>query len=213
MGKILTKPKKCWPLTYSGKGRLAVFVSGFTMLMVQVILLREFTSLYSVNELIVGIFLSFWMLFAGAGAFTARYFGKFHWSYAGLFPLISGVSAYVALWFLYLLKGWMVPDGVAPHLSQWLLTTGLVTFVFCFPSGMLFTWFAGLLSDVMGTRQTESVYIAEQLGSLLSGLLFSVAALLWLDAFTVISFLLLINFLVAIVLFSPIKHSFYRYYN
>ncbi|WP_010528401.1 spermine/spermidine synthase domain-containing protein [Thermophagus xiamenensis] len=211
MGKILTKPKRSWSLTFTGKGRLAVFVSGFTMLMVQVVLLREFTSLYSVNELIVGIFLSFWMLFTGAGAYTARYFGNYQWSYAGLFPLISGVSAYVALWLLYLLKGWMVPEGVAPQLSQWLLTTGLVTFVFCFPSGMLFTWFAGALSNVTGMRQTEHLYIAEQKGSLLSGLLFSFAALLWMDAFSVLSFLLLINMVIAIVLFAPIKQPVYRY--
>ena len=190
------------------KGRLAIFVSGFTMLLVQVILLRELTSLYSVNELIVGVFLSFWMLFTGAGAFVARYFRSFSRQYSGLFPLLAGTSAYVALLLLYIAKGWLVPGGIAPGLSQWLITTSLITFVFCFPSGMMFTWFSAVLSDVSHERQTESIYISEQLGSLISGVLFYLAAGLWLNAFSALSFLLFVNFLVAVFLFAPVRTTF-----
>ena len=196
------------PPSFMLKGRLAIFVSGFTMLLVQVILLRELTSLYAVNELIVGVFLSFWMLFTGAGAFVARYFRGFSWRYSGLFPLLAGTSAYVALLLLYIAKNWLVPGGIAPGLSQWLITTTIVTFVFCFPSGMMFTWFSAALSNVSHERQTEGIYISEQLGSLISGVLFYLAAGLWLNAFSALSFLLFVNFLVAVFLFSPVRTTF-----
>ena len=197
-------------LSAIAQGRLAIFVSGFTMLMVQVLLLRELTSLYVVNELIVGVFLSFWLLFAGAGAFTASRFRSFNVKYSGIFPLLTGVSAYFSLWMLYLVKGWLIPGGVPPGLWEWLVMTAVITFVFCFPAGMLFTWFSASLSQISQRRQTESVYVFEQLGSLVAGLLFSLVAVLWLDAFSAISFLFLINVLVSLILIAPIKGKIFQ---
>jgi spermidine synthase len=96
------------------KGRLTIFVSGFTMLMVQVVLLRELASLYAVNELIVGVFLAFWMLFAGLGAYVARFSRVFNWQHSGVFPLISGFAALLSVWLLYLVHEWLDHGEVAP---------------------------------------------------------------------------------------------------
>ncbi|WP_462318869.1 spermine/spermidine synthase domain-containing protein [Marinilabilia sp.] len=192
------------------KGRLAVFVSGFSMLLVQVVLLRELSSLYSVNELIVGVFLSFWMIFTGLGAFVARFFPGFRWHHSGLFPLISGITSLVALWWLYLAKEWLLPVGVTPGFSHWLLITAFVTFIFCFPTGMMFTWFSAVLSNQSGSRQTESVYMAEQAGSLLAGVLFYMAASFWVNAFSSLTFLVILNFLASLYLFSPIRKFFIK---
>ncbi|MGM0377113.1 MAG: spermine synthase [Bacteroidota bacterium] len=185
------------------KGSATIFVSGFTMLMTQVVILREVSSLYSVNELIVGVFLAFWMLFMGAGAFVARYFKGFNWSGSGVFPLVAGLMAWVSLWTLYLVHDWIVPAGRAPGLMEWLGVTALITFVFCFPSGMMFTWFSAILSNYSGKRQTERIYIAEQVGSLVAGVLFYLFSSWWLNAFSVMSFLLIVNLLVAVFLFLP----------
>jgi spermidine synthase len=187
------------------RGRLSVFVSGFTMLMVQVVFLREFSSLYFANELIVGVFLSFWMLFTGTGAFVVRFFKIFRWNYAGIFPLLSGVTALLALWLLYAAKEWLVPGGTIAGLSDWLLTVALVTFIFCFPSGMIFTWFSAVLSNFSGSRQTGSVYIAEQAGSLMAGVLFYMVSSFWFNAFTTLTFLLGVNYFMALYLFMPIR--------
>ncbi|MFO7999710.1 MAG: spermine synthase [Marinilabilia sp.] len=192
------------------KGKLTVFVSGFTMLMTQVVLLRELASLYSVNELIVGVFLSFWMLFAGSGAFAARFFRGFSWSGSGFFPLIAGFASFLALWVLYLAHIWLVPEGVSPGVIDWLLVTALVTFLFCFPSGMMFTWFSVALSNQAKQRKTEHVYIAEQIGSLLAGILFYLASSLWLNAFSVLTFLFIVNFLVALYLFYPVQSKVWQ---
>lgn len=192
------------------KGRLAVFVSGFTMLMVQVVLLRELSSLYAVNELIVGVFLSFWMLFAGLGAFVARFFNGFRWQHSGLFPLISGITSLMALWWLYLAKEWLLPVGVAPGLSHWLMITAIVTFIFCFPTGMMFTWFSAALSNQSGSRETEGVYMSEQAGSLLAGIFFYLLASFWVNAFTTLSFLVVLNYLTGLYLFSPIRKLLIR---
>ena len=148
------------------KGSTTIFVSGFTMLMTQVVILREVSSLYSVNELIAGVFLAFWMLFMGAGAFVARFFKGSNRADSGFFPVVAGFMAWVSLWVLYFAHDWIVPAGKAPGLTEWLGVTALITFVFCFPSGMMFTWFSVTLSNYAGKRQTERIYIAEQVGSL-----------------------------------------------
>lgn len=191
------------------KGRWAIFVSGFSMLMVQVVLLRELTSLFVVNELIVGVFLSFWMLFTGGGALTARFFRGFRWRHAGLFPLISGITALFSLWTIYFAKLWVVADG-APGISDWLLATVLVTFVFCFPTGMMFTWFSTALSNNYGERHTERVYISEQWGSLLAGVLFYLTPVIWLNAFSALTLVVILNFLTALFLFAPVRKGMYR---
>jgi spermidine synthase len=198
------------PFSSLVKGRMAVFVSGFSMLMVQVVLLRELSSLFIVNELIVGVFLSFWMLFSGMGAFFARFFRGFQWSFSGFFPFISGVTALLSLWSLYLARHWMAVDGGTPGVSDWLLITAFVTFVFCFPTGMMFTWFSSVLSYQYGERQTERVYISEQWGSLFAGVLFYLVPVVWLNAFSTLTLVVVFNFLVAIFLFAPIKRAINR---
>ncbi|WP_291858213.1 spermine synthase, partial [Marinilabilia sp.] len=198
------------PFSSLVKGRMAVFVSGFSMLMVQVVLLRELSSLFIVNELIVGVFLSFWMLFSGMGAFSARFFRGFQWSYSGFFPLISGFTALLSLWLLYLARHWMASEGGSPGVSDWLLITAFVTFVFCFPTGMMFTWFSSALGYKCGERQTERVYISEQWGSLVAGVLFFLVPAVWLNAFSALTLLVIFNFLAAIFLFAPIKKALNR---
>ncbi len=174
------------------------------MLMTQVVLLRELSSLYSVNELIVGVFLSFWLVFAGAGAFSARYFKKFRWQNSWVFPLLSGVSALLSLWMLYIAREWFAAGGAAPGFTQWLLATAMVTFVFCFPTGMMFTWFSAAMSINSGKNKTVTAYIAEQAGSLTAGLLFYLSSLLWLNPFEALSLLLIINFLTILMLLRPL---------
>ncbi len=187
------------------EGRLIIFVSGFTMLMTQVVLLRELAALYVVNELIVGVLLSFWLLFAGLGAFTGRYMKGFGWHRAGVFPLLSGTMAFVSLWVLYLMRIWWLPAGVVPALSDWLVVVVAVTFFFCFPSGLMFTWFSAALSNQMKSRQTEYVYIFEQAGSLLAGVAFYLFSSLWLNAFWVMSLLLATNLMVGLYMFRSPK--------
>lgn len=186
------------------KGRTAIFVSGFSMLMVQVVLLRELSSLYVVNELIVGVFLSFWMLFSGAGAFFARFFKGFRLSHSGLFPLFSGFAALLSLWSLYFARLWMAGDGLSAGISDWLLITAFATFVYCFPAGMMFAWFSAALSYQTSERQTERVYISEQWGSLVAGWLFYLVPVFWLNAFSAITLLVVLNVLVALFLFAPV---------
>jgi spermidine synthase len=75
---------------------------------------------------------------------------------------------------------------------------------------MMFTWFSAALSNISGKHQTDGIYIAEQAGSLLAGTLFYLASVFWLDAFSVLSWLAVINFLTAMLLFSPVKSALKR---
>ncbi|HTY57959.1 MAG TPA: hypothetical protein VMF59_04040, partial [Bacteroidota bacterium] len=51
---------------------LAVAALGMTSLTTQVILLREFVSVFQGNELVIGAVLASWMMLTGAGAFLGR---------------------------------------------------------------------------------------------------------------------------------------------
>ncbi len=186
------------------EGQLIMFVGGFTMLMTQVVLLRELAALYVLNELIVGVFLSFWLLFAGLGALFGHSLSRFEWHVAGFFPLLSGILALVSLWLLYGMRRWWMPMGVVPGLFDWMMVACGVTFVFCFLSGLMFTWFSGAISLQMNARQTEWVYVSEQTGSLFAGVLFYLFSQWWMNAFWVMTLLLAINLFLCLFLWrSP----------
>ena len=51
----------------------AVAALGMTALATQIILLREFVSVFQGNELVIGVVLAGWMMLTGAGAFLGRF--------------------------------------------------------------------------------------------------------------------------------------------
>jgi spermidine synthase len=51
----------------------AIFVSGLTALIVQIIFLREFLTLFWGNELVVGVIIGNWMLLTTAGAVAGKH--------------------------------------------------------------------------------------------------------------------------------------------
>ena len=51
--------------------RLFLFVLGLTAMATQVIMIREFLAIFHGNELIIGLFLGFWMVLTAVGAFLA----------------------------------------------------------------------------------------------------------------------------------------------
>ena len=137
-----------------------------TSLTTQVILLREFVSVFQGNELVIGAVLASWMMLTGAGAFLGRLSGP--WPCGGSLPLPR-------------LRARDAPPRHGAHTADDAQrrvhvrehgrdTPGTLRLAspprpFCIFSGFLFTLFVHLISSLEGENRAARVYALESLGS------------------------------------------------
>ncbi len=185
-----------WHLSYyfrPGKGKTAIqtadpnheipakrirnllFLLGMESIMVQVLLIREFITVLSGNELVTGIVLSSWMLLTGFGAWLGR---RSRSDAPGLKRILIMLLALtlipmVTTGLLYLLKSMLFPPGTVVGPGPVILAALVLLFPLCILSGYLFTLLSGLYSFSEKRDRTGRSYAAEALGSMAGGLLFT----------------------------------------
>ena len=187
---------------------LAIGALGFTSLITQTIVLREFLSVFSGNELVIGIVLASWMLLTGGGAFLGRAVGKVRHRMQVILGLMLPAALLPAatVFLLYFLKSAVFPAGTMVGLAESVYGSLLLLFPYCVTSGCLFTLFAQWVSENSGQRMIARVYSLEMLGSLLGGLVFNVALVFFLTTFQSLILLTLVN--LGVCLSLSLKYRF-----
>ena len=96
---------------------------GFCSFITQLVLMREYLSVFSGNEFIIGIYLSGWMMLNGDGAYWARRSSQ----NTNAIPLIIrsfvflAIIPFISLLAFYLVNSRFFPPGYSPGpLSIWL---------------------------------------------------------------------------------------------
>ena len=179
----------------AGTFRVQAALLGFTSIITQIILLREFLLLFSGNELVIGIILANWMILTALGALIGRYsraamhknnFLSYAFIILGLLP---AVTVFIADFF----KNTVFQPGIAFGAGKILFTAAVILLPFCLLSGYLFTYIASAFSAASGRRKIDRTYAWESIGSILAGLLFSYVLAGKLSTFQVLGLLFLIN--------------------
>jgi spermidine synthase len=181
---------------------LPLIVLGFSAILSQIILLREFLLVFSGNELVCGLILANWMIITGTGAFIGRIAkGK---SNAGNFVyyalVLLGLIPLVTVFLVNNLKNIVFEPGVAIGLFQIIISTFTILLPFCLLSGFMFTWLATRLSMSLKTNLIEKAYAFESVGSILGGGLFSFLLVYFFTTCQILGILLLINTLAAFII-------------
>ncbi len=181
---------------------IAVLTLGFTSLITQNILLREFLSVFHGNELVIGIILTNWMLLTGLGAYTGRFFEhvkrKKTWLlttfvFMGLLPVIT---AFLINYF----RNIVFPGGSMAGIVQVLYLSFLFLLPFCMLTGSFFTLLSIVISNHYKANLISKVYANEALGSIIGGLFFNFLLIYLFDAFNSLLVLLAINSLMAMII-------------
>ena len=155
--------------------RVMLFLLGMVAIISQVIYIREFISVLSGNELVVGIVMAAWMLLTGWGALFARKGNFSGFSLKRGISMLAALSIFplVLIALLYLLKNLMFPPGTLINIGNSVVAAFILLFPVCFLSGYLFTVFSTFYSTAGNTNLTGKSYAIESLGSLVGGVLFS----------------------------------------
>ncbi len=170
------------------------FSLGFTAMATQLILIREFLSVFNGNELVIGIVLANWMLLTGFGALMnrkAKNPATLQGIMAGLFTL--AIIPVITLFLLYRLRNIVLPVGGTPGLGEILVGTSLLLAPFCLLSGLLFSAVSHYLSHTLTENAISLTYGWETLGSIASGILCSLILVFIFEPFQNLAIILLLN--------------------
>ncbi len=150
--------------------RLFIFSLGLTAMATQVILIREALAVFHGNELIIGLFLGFWMLFTAIGSFLASRWGS---RLPASLLLLLALLPLLSLFTLIFLRFTLIPAGVMAGLGQTSLLILMAIAPFCLVSGMLFPLLVRELSVLKDKNLLHEGYALDSAGSILGGLIIS----------------------------------------
>jgi spermidine synthase len=183
-----------------GTLKLYAFLLGSTSIIAQLILMREFLTVFSGNELVIGIVLANWMVLTGLGAYLGKFPLKIKTAYpvvvSGL--LLLSVLPFVTAFLINFLKNIVFPVGSMISVFQIFYSSLLLLIPFCLVSGFLFTFISTCYSEIKDRNETGSAYFFESLGSITGGLL---CGLLFIFVFSSIESLLILAIINGLVLF------------
>jgi spermidine synthase len=182
---------------------LSVFALGIGAVVTQLALLREMLSVFDGNEMVLGILLGNWLLLTGAGSWLGRSSRQARKPLRLLVPsqMLVAVLPLLQVVALRSLRNIVFTRGAMINASETVLASLLVLAPFCLVSGYVLTLACSIL-----TRRAEDddrvaqmlpgkkpyhdealeigrVYVADSLGSILGGVLFSFGLVLVLDHF------------------------------
>jgi spermidine synthase len=177
--------------------RTLALLLGFTSIITQIILLREFMLLFSGNELVIGIILAIWMIITATGAYLGKltrihkYSSNFISSAFILLGLIPLITVFVADY----LKNTIFQPGIAFGTVKIIYSAAVILLPFCLLSGFLFTHIANVYSAATNKKQIDKTYAFESIGSVIAGLSFSYLLAGRLSTFQILGILLFVNIL------------------
>jgi spermidine synthase len=149
--------------------RVPVVTMGFLSILLQITVLRLLLSAFSGNELDIGITLSFWLLYAGAGSFAGRKIRRRH-PLSLSFICIALISMPTVLAIKAIRPALSLAPGEMISFASTLLSTAIILLPVSFLIGLQFPLAVSFWKDD-GTP--GRIYGLEALGAFIGGMLFT----------------------------------------
>ncbi len=186
--------------------KLLILLSGFLSTVIQVLLIREVTTVFQGNELMMSWTLGIWMLLTGTGAFLGS--AKMNQGKAAKILdkalIVLPFLTLVLVPLLDILKTSIFPPGVMVSPASFLL----ILFIFLAPVCLLSGFIYSLLVKTYrsGDGDFTKVYALEAVGSLLGGLVVSFVFVQWLSVIQSLAVLLCLTVIVFVIVYRKTKY-------
>jgi len=176
--------------------KLLILLSGFLSTAIQVLLIREITTVFQGNELMMSWTIGIWMLLTGTGAILGRT-KMIPEKAAGLLNKVLLFLPFLTLALvplLDMLKTSIFPPGIMVSPAWFLLILVLFLAPVCLLSGFIYSLLIKTYRS--GDDDFTKVYAYEAMGSLLGGLIVSFVFVQWLSVIQSLGVLLVLAFIV-----------------
>ncbi|MBN2572016.1 MAG: fused MFS/spermidine synthase [Ignavibacteriales bacterium] len=211
--KQILKEKKSGKFKISKTDFLVIFILGFVTLISQVILLREFLSIFNGNELVIGIILCNWMLITGFGAYVGKHFHRIKNILKIIIPalFVLALLPIIIVFLINYLKNIVYPIGTMISLIQILYSSFVLLLPFCFTAGLLFTLISRYFSDKYEENLISKIYGYEAIGSIVGGLLFNFLLIYILSTFQILTLISVVSLTILFVFANKVGKYFLAY--
>jgi spermidine synthase len=188
----------------------SVIGTGISSIVVQLVTIREFLSQFHGNEITISLVLFSWLVLTGIGSLGAKFFRHFS---LGLFGVLTG---FIALWPLPQLiltrhlREVVFVHGASPGFYEILFFILTMTAPYCLLIGFVLPYALGVLRDRKVSFTSGQLYLTDNIGDTIGGILFSFLLVAWFKPFkgvALASGLLLV--LSLLLLFSSRKYVFF----
>jgi spermidine synthase len=178
---------------------LAVGALGVSCVMTQLALMRELLAAFSGNELVLGLVLGNWLLLMGIGAWLGRTSDKLQNPLAvlAIVQILVALLPLVQVFFLRSLRNVVFIRGAAVGVSETVLSALILLLPYCLTAGYGLTLACSLLAREAGASGIGHVYVADSIGSIAGGVLFSFVLVRFLDHAGILVYPAVLNLLVA----------------
>jgi len=175
-----------------------VLLSGFAATVVQVLMIREISTVFQGNELLMGWTIGAWMLFTGTGALLGRKQNNDVNTGKALQTVLVliGILPICFIILMNLFRNTIFPPGILINPAHFLL----ILIIILSPVGLLSGYLFALLVRMYQREKSGyvKVYALEAIGSLAGGLVASLIFIYW---FSILQSLLMVFLFILVVLF------------
>jgi spermidine synthase len=186
---------------------LSVITLGATSIVTQIILLREFLSVFYGNELVIGIVLANWMVATSAGSYLGKYSDKIKCktNFIAIPLCLVAILPAATVFLLSFLRNIVFTAGSMISIMQILCSSFILLIPYCLLSGFLFTFFSHTISERYQSNLITKIYSWEAIGSLIGGFLFNIVMIYFLKTFQSLMLMMMLNLIAALIL--SFRHS------
>ena len=178
---------------------LAVGALGVSCVMTQLALMRELLGAFSGNELVLGVVLGNWLLLMGLGTWLGRTTDKLRKPFAVLIVLqiLVALLPPLQVFLLRALRNVIFVRGAAVGVTETVISAFILLLPYCLVAGYALTLACSLLAREEGWPGIGRVYVADSIGSIIGGALFSFVLVRFLDHASILIYPAGLNLLVA----------------
>ena len=148
---------------------------GISSIITQVVVMREFMSVFYGNELVFGVILANWLLLTGLGSYLGKYIDKVKHKVNLLITaqILIAILPVLHIIMIRVMRTKFFLPGQLISIGGVFITSLVLLLPYCLISGFLLTLFVVIYSDKGGSRQIGVVYFLDNIGDILGGLIFS----------------------------------------
>jgi spermidine synthase len=170
--------------------------------MTQLALMRELLGAFSGNEMVLGVTLGLWLLLLGVGTALGRGASNLRHPLAALaaIQVLVAVLPLAQVFCLRVLRNVVFIRGAAVGVTETVLAAAVLLLPYCVVAGYALTLACAILARAEGPAGIGRAYIADSIGSIVGGILFSFVLVRFFDHLALLIFPALLNLMLAAAL-------------
>ncbi|MFC1862662.1 hypothetical protein ACFL1Z_01745 [Thermodesulfobacteriota bacterium] len=181
----------------------SIIGTGISSIAVQLVTIREFMSQFHGNEITISLVLFTWLMLTGFGSLLAKLVRKPSVNFYSFLALIIALWPLAQLTIIRKVRETVFIHGVSPGFYRIFFFIVVTTTLYCLLVGFILPYALRVLNSDSSSYTSGELYITDNVGDILGGVLFSFFFVYWFKPFKTIalsSTLLIITVLLLIII-------------